>query len=123
VANLAASGDTLLSFGAQILATGAAADNVPAGWADGAMGAPTGASSLQFRETCYWNYGPGCTTSPPSIMGNLMWVVQTMHQLARYSGDTGAVVQVVWPLLGGALQAYQSIQVRGGGGWRGRLWR
>ena len=77
--------------------------NVPAGWSD-ASAAPTGASSLAAAETCYWSYGENCTTSPPSVTGNLLWCLQVLRQVAVHSANATIDTEVLWPLLGRALQ-------------------
>ena len=74
---------TLTDFVATI-ATGLAS-NVPSAWQSDSSAAPTGASALTALETCYWNYGPGCKTSPPSVTGNLLWTLHLVYLHAEYS--------------------------------------
>ena len=63
---------TLVDYIERIHASGALANNVPEAWRVDSSAAPTGASSLAGEETCYWSYGANCTTSPPSVTGNLL---------------------------------------------------
>ena len=60
---------TLVDYFETLLHSGNLNTNVPAEWQFDSAAAPTGASSLSANETCYWNYGPGCKTSPPSVTG------------------------------------------------------
>ena len=74
---------TLTDFVATI--TPGLATNVPSAWQSDSAAAPTGASALTALETCYWNYGPGCKTSPPSVTGNLLWTLHLVYLHAEYS--------------------------------------
>lgn len=65
--------------------------------------------SLQHR--CYWNYGADCKTAPPSVTGNLLWLLSVVHMNAVYSGNSTLDVKIVFPLLDRALQFYQHFQV------------
>ena len=49
--------------------------NVPPEMRADSAAAPSGASALTSQETCYWNYGEDCLTSPPTVTGNLAWVM------------------------------------------------
>ena len=55
--------------------------------------------------------GPNCTTSPPSITGNLLWALSLVHLAAVYAGDPAIDVDVVFPLLDRALTFYAHFQV------------
>jgi hypothetical protein len=102
---------TLTNFMQRIHESGALADNVPVEWQADSSGAPTGASSLFGLETCYWNYGPNCTTAPPSITGNLLWACQLLYLNGEYSGNSTVHTGVLFPILDRALQAYQHFQI------------
>jgi alpha-L-fucosidase 2 len=105
---------SIVEFLDSIRVSGALSNNLPSEWTAQnpvAYGAPTGASSLSGNMSCYWNYGPNCTTSPPSIMGNLLWAIQVAHLAGLYSGNDTVQTAVVWPLLTGALNTYQFIQI------------
>jgi hypothetical protein len=95
---------TYVDFFEGLLASGALVRNVPVAWQHDSAAAPTGASSLRAEETCYWSYGANCTTSPPSVTGNLLWCLHVLHLAAEVSGNSSIDTQVVWPLLGPALQ-------------------
>ena len=112
--------------------------NPPVAWRNDSSAAPTGASSLQAIETCYWNFGPGCTTSPPSVTGNLLWTLHLVHLHAEYSQvrslitllfvcaceswtssilyvqNTTITTDVLWPALGRALNFYVHFLVQNG---------
>jgi alpha-L-fucosidase 2 len=88
--------------------------NTPVAWRNDSSAAPTGASSLQALETCYWNYGPDCLTSPPSVTGNLLWVLQLVHLHAEYSQNTTIATEVLWPTLERALNFYLHFLVLNG---------
>ena len=79
------------------------ATNVPAGWGDSAA-APAGASALDGAMSCYWIVGEDCTSSPPTVTGNLLWVLQVLQQTAAYSGNTTLETAVIFPLLDKAIQ-------------------
>lgn len=102
---------TLTNFMQAIHESGALAGNVPTAWQADSSGAPTGASSLYGLETCYWNYGPNCTTSPPSITGNLLWACQLLYLNGEYSENRTVHTSVLFPILDRALQAYQHFQI------------
>ena len=81
--------------------------NVQSGWEDGAA-APTGASGLSGKQSCYWNVGPiNCTVGPPSVTGNLLWTLQVVQQSGVYAGNSTVATGVVWPLLVRAVRFYQ----------------
>jgi hypothetical protein len=90
--------------------------NVPTEWQFDSAAAPTGASSLSANETCYWNTGADCKTAPPSVTGNLLWLLQVVHMSCEYNGNTTVDTDVVFPLLDRALQFYQHFQVNGSDG-------
>ena len=94
---------TYLDFFEELTALGTLNRNVPAGWTDAAA-APTGASNLRGEMSCYWSYGPNCTTSPPSVTGNLFWCLQIMHMVSVYSANSTIDKVLLWPLLDRALQ-------------------
>ena len=85
--------------------------NVPAEWQSDSAAAPTGASSLSGNETCYWSYGADCKTAPPSVTGNLLWILSVVHMNAVYSGNVTIDTEIVFPLLDRALQFYQHFQL------------
>ena len=101
---------TLVAYMEQLSQSGALNTNVPLEWQHDSAAAPTGASSLSGNETCYWNYGPNCTTSPPSVTGNLLWTLSLVHLASEYSGNTTIDTDVLCPVLGRALQFYQHFQ-------------
>jgi hypothetical protein len=95
---------TFIDFFSGLLTSGALIANVPTEWQHDSAAAPTGASSLHAEMSCYWNYGANCTTSPPSVTGNLLWCLHVLHLAADVSGNSTIDTAVVWPLLGRALQ-------------------
>ena len=97
---------TLVDFVAAIDASGALVGNVPEEWRIDSAAAPTGASSIQGIETCYWSYGANCTTSPPSVTGNLLWTLSLVHLAALHTANSTIDTDVVWPILGKALMFY-----------------
>lgn len=101
---------TLVDFVADLHTSGALAGNVPEAWRTDSSAAPTGASSLRGQESCYWSYGQNCTTSPPSVTGNLLWTLSVVHLLADVSGNATIDTEIVWPILGRALQFYSHFQ-------------
>ena len=79
---------TLVDYMYGLHTSHALADNVPLAWQGDSAAAPTGASSLGANETCYWNYGAGCKSTPPSITGNLLWALQVVSlQWERHCAD------------------------------------
>jgi len=56
------------------------------------MAAPSGASSLNGIQTCYWNYARDtnndCITGSPTITGNLLWVLQVVYEQYIRSTET-----------------------------------
>ena len=103
---------TLVDYIVYVHALGSLNSNVPVAWRADSAAAPTGASSLNAAETCYWNYGSNCTTSPPSVTGNLLWTLQVVHLAAITTGNASIDVDVVFPVLDRALQFYVHFQVR-----------
>jgi len=101
---------TLADFVESLHRSKAFTGNVPLGWQQDSDAAPTGASSLGGQETCYWNYGAGCKTAPPSITGNLLWTLQVVALHGRYSGNVTVMTDVVFPILVRALNFYQHFQ-------------
>lgn len=95
---------TIVDFMGGLHASGQLSKNVPVDWAEDSSAVPTGASSLRGEMSCYWSYGPNCTTSPPSVTGNLLWSLHVLHMAADLSGNASIHTQVVWPLLERALQ-------------------
>ena len=90
--------------------------NAPAAWHSSAFAvaaAPTGASGLQLIETCYWDHGPNCTTSPPSITGNLLWVAHLAERHFAVSLNRTSAESVLFPLLSAALNFYRFFQLPG----------
>ncbi len=102
---------TLVDYLAYLQGTGNLNTNVPAEWQIDSAAAPTGASSLSANETCYWDYGANCTTSPPSVTGNLLWVLSVVHMSAAYTGNATIDTAIVFPLLDRALQFYAHFQL------------
>ena len=90
-----------------------APSNVPVGWEDSAA-APAGASALDGVMSCYWEVGPNCTSAPPTVTGNLLWVLQLLQQTAAYSANATAEARVVFPLLGKAIRFYSHFVVDNG---------
>jgi hypothetical protein len=88
--------------------------NVPTEWRNDSAQAPSAASSLQALETCYWDYGPGCLSTPPTITGNLLWACNLYWRHWRFSQDR-SVLAALFPLLRRAVNAYRHFQVEGGG--------
>ena len=43
------------------------------------------------QETCYWNFGADCLTSPPTVTGNLAWAMQLWHYVYLYTQDEQAL--------------------------------
>lgn len=70
-----------------------------------------GASSLTGEQTCYWNYGPNCTASPPSVTGNLLWTLHVVHQSGAYQANHTVATDVVWPLLVRAVRFYTHFMI------------
>lgn len=105
---------TLTDFLEILMRNGNLNSNVPAEWQFDSAAAPTGASSLSANETCYWNYGADCKTAPPSVTGNLLWVLQVVHMSCSYHGNTTVDTDIVFPLLDRALQFYQHFQILNG---------
>ena len=103
--------NTLVDYVQFLLESGNLNSNVPEVWRSDSAAAPTGASSLSGNETCYWNYGANCTTSPPSVTGNLLWTLSLVRMAALYSGNTTIDTAILWPLLDRALQFYQHFQL------------
>ena len=103
--------NTLVDYVQFLLESGNLNTNVPVAWLADSAAAPTGASSLSGNETCYWSYGPNCTTSPPSVTGNLLWTLSLVRMAALYSGNTTIDTAILWPLLDRALQFYQHFQL------------
>lgn len=95
---------TYVDFFAGLAESGALIRNVPTDWQIDSAAAPTGASSLRAEMSCYWNFGPNCTTSPPSITGNLLWCLHVLHLAAEVTGNSTIDTAVTWPLLERALQ-------------------
>ena len=54
--------------------------------------------------------GANCTTSPPSVTGNLLWTLSLVHLVSEYTGNTTIDTAVLCPVLGRALQFYQHFQ-------------
>jgi hypothetical protein len=103
--------NTLVDYMQFLLESGNLNTNVPEAWQSDSAAAPTGASSLSGNETCYWNYGVNCTTSPPSVTGNLLWALSLVRMASLYSGNTTIDTGILWPLLDRALQFYQHFQI------------
>lgn len=59
--------------------------NVPARFRNDSAAAPSAASALDCLASCYWDYGEDCLTTPPTIMGNLLWTLHLYHRHYRYS--------------------------------------
>ena len=97
---------TLHAFLTAIATSGAFTTNVPPAWQADSAAAPTGASSLQANETCYWSYGANCTTSPPSVTGNLLWTLQVARAATVAVPSAATDVGLLWPLLGRAVNFY-----------------
>ena len=91
--------------------------NVPVEWRADAAAAPAGASSLELQETCYWNHGVEfngtCLTTPPTVTGNLLWVMQLWHNVYRYKGHAAAELARLFPLLARAVNYYRYISYNG----------
>lgn len=79
--------------------------NVPYGWDDSAA-APAGASALDGEMSCYWEVGPNCTSAPPTVTGNLLWILHVMQQTAAFSGNTTIETDVIFPLISKAIRFY-----------------
>ncbi len=94
-----------------LLASGNLNRNVPLEWQFDSAAAPTGAGSLQLETSCYWVSGPNCTASPPSITGNLLWMLHVLHTTGLAFANDTVQTNIVWPLLGRALQAYSHFQI------------
>ena len=107
---------TLADFMLGLHTSGALAGNVPPSWAADSSAAPTGASSLSGEMSCYWSYGPNCTTSPPSVTGNLLWTLSVIHYGAEVSGNDTIDTDIVWPILGRALQFHSHFAAADGEG-------
>ncbi len=60
--------------------------------------------------------GPNCTTSPPAVTGNLLWCLHVLHLAAEVSGNSSIDTDVVWPLLGPALQFHSHFAHADAGG-------
>lgn len=86
-------------------------NNVPEQYRYNSAAAPSGASSLECMETCYWNYGPGCLTSPPTVIGNLLWTCQLYWLHYRYSLNTTLLSNGLYPLLSKAVNYYTHLQI------------
>jgi len=95
------------------LTSGHLASNIPHEWASDSAAAPTGASSYSLKETCYWDYGPNCTTSPPSITGNLLWLVQLIERRVAMTVDDGTASDVLFPLLQAGVNFYSHFELVG----------
>jgi len=103
--------NTIVDYVQFLLESGNLNTNVPEAWRADSAAAPTGASSLSGNESCYWNYGVNCTTSPPSVTGNLLWVLSLVRMASLYSGNTTIDTEILFPLLDRALQFYQHFQL------------
>ena len=90
-----------------------APSNVPVGWEDSAA-APSGASALDGQMSCYWAVGPNCTSAPPTVTGNLLWVIQLLQQTAAFSANATAEARVIFPLLGKAIRFYSHFVIDNG---------
>lgn len=90
------------------------ANNVPADWRNDSAALPSGASSLEFKETCYWNFAGtppfNCTTAPPTVTGNLMWTMQLYYRAFLYSQNVTFLQQRWLPLMARALNFYGHMQ-------------
>lgn len=87
--------------------------NVPFGWEDSAA-APAGASALDGAMSCYWEVGPNCTSAPPTVTGNLLWVLQLLQQTAAYTANATIETDIVFPLLAKAIRFYKHFVVDNG---------
>jgi hypothetical protein len=85
--------------------------NVRAEWQHDSAAAPTGASALSAIQTCYWEFAANCTTEPPTITGNLLWLLLEVHRHALFSGNASVDTLVVWPLLEKSLNFYGHFHV------------
>ena len=85
--------------------------NVDPAFRNDSAAAPSGASSMQSKETCYWNYGKDCLVTPPTVTGNLAWAMQLWHQLWQFSGDL-QVLREAYPLLRRSVNFYANYQQR-----------
>lgn len=110
-ANRPSLASTLVDFMTQMYTSGNFNTNVPPEWQADSAAAPTGASSLSGNMSCYWVYGPNCTTSPPSVTGNLLWALQLVHLTGLYAANDTIQTDIVFPMLTRALQAYQHFQI------------
>jgi len=61
--------------------------NVQADWQIDSAAAPSSASSIHGFETCYWQHRPDCHTGPPTITGNLLWVLHNYWRHYDVSRD------------------------------------
>lgn len=87
------------------------AGNLPPQWAVDSIAAPTGASAYTMAETCYWDYGPNCTTSPPSITGNLLWILQIIERRAALTANSTMLSKVLFPMLRQAVNFYSHFEL------------
>ncbi|XP_065835592.1 uncharacterized protein [Oscarella lobularis] len=85
-------------------------NNVPEANRNDSAAAPSGASSLECMETCYWNYGADCLTTPPTIVGNLLWTCQLYWLHYRHSMDQ-SVAKGLYPILSRAVNYYTHFQI------------
>jgi hypothetical protein len=85
--------------------------NLPAGWGVDSIAAPTGASAYTMAETCYWDYGPNCTTSPPSITGNMLWILQIIERRAAVTANSTMLSDVLFPMLRQAVNFYSHFEI------------
>jgi hypothetical protein len=84
---------------------------VPPQWQNDSAAAPSGASALDTLETCYWNYGAGCLSIPPTITGNLLWTIQVVYQAYELNRNETLLREQIWPLLRLAVNFYTHWQI------------
>jgi alpha-L-fucosidase 2 len=85
-------------------------NNVPEDVRADSAAAPSGASALDLAMSCYWDYGPDCLTASPTIVGNLLWMLQLYHTHWEYTGNSSTLVRL-WPLLSRAVNYYLHLQL------------
>lgn len=90
-------------------------NNVRSAWMNDSAAAPSGASSLDMRMSCYWDYATEpetgrCITDSPTICGNLLW---TLHIVYRAYERTGKVLYLkqMLPLLERAVNFHVHLSV------------
>jgi hypothetical protein len=91
-------------------------NNVPVAWRNDSAAGPSDDSSPRMMSSCGpiggRAYNGTClvaTGSKPTAVGNLLWTLQSWHNVYRYNGYDGVELAALFPLLARAVTYYSHI--------------